>query len=56
MPKKKTPTVQIDDGEWVNISWTKQREECCDCGLIHSVDFRVADNGQLQFRARRVNK
>jgi hypothetical protein len=56
MVKRKPPVVQIDDNEWVNISWTKQREECCECGLIHSVDYRVADNGQLQFRAKRVKK
>jgi hypothetical protein len=27
---------------------------CCDCGLVHEMDFRV-DRGRAQFRARRRN-
>lgn len=49
MAKRKT--VQINDGEWVTIAWKGQHEECCDCGKKHRVDFRVAENGQLQMRA-----
>jgi len=56
MPAKKRPVVHIDDGEWVTIAWKGQREECCDCGKRHSVDYRVAENGKLQFRARGVTK
>lgn len=52
MAKRKL--IQIDDGEWVTIDWTKQHEECCECGLKHSVDYRVADGGKLQMRARRL--
>lgn len=55
MPRAKK-IVQIDDDEWVTIGWAKQLEECCDCGLRHSVDYRVADGGKLQMRARRVRK
>jgi len=53
---KKKPVVQIDDGEWTTIAWKGQHEQCCDCGLKHIVDFRVAENGKLQFRARRTSK
>ena len=52
MPRKKLPVVHVDDGEWVTISWTKQRERCCNCDLEHDVDYRVVD-GKLQFRATR---
>ena len=48
MARKKE--VHVDDGEWVTISWKKQREKCCGCGLEHDVDYRVED-GKLQFRA-----
>lgn len=51
---KKKPTVQLEDGEWVTIAWKGQHEECCDCGLKHRVDFRVADGGKLQMRAMRT--
>lgn len=49
------PVVDIDDDEWVTIEWTGQREQCCDCDLVHEVDHRVKD-GKLQFRARRLPK
>jgi hypothetical protein len=45
------PIVQVVDDEWVEIGWRKQRESCCDCHLVHDVDYRVVD-GKLQFRAR----
>lgn len=51
MASKKKPVVHIDDGEWVDIAWKNQHEECCDCGKRHRVDYRVADGGKLQFRA-----
>jgi hypothetical protein len=51
MPRKR-PIKQVDPNEWVTIEWTGQHEECCDCGLIHIVDYRVID-GKLQFKARR---
>jgi hypothetical protein len=33
---------------------TKQnfREQCCDCGLIHRLDFRIV-GGRVEFRTRR---
>lgn len=52
----KPPTIHIEDDEWVTIAWKGQREECCDCGKIHRVDYRVAENGKLQFRARSIRK
>lgn len=53
MPKR-PPVVQIDDGDWVTVEWKGQREQCCGCGLIHRVDYRVAEGGKLQFRATQV--
>lgn len=51
---RKRPVIQIDDDEWVTVEWTGQREQCCECGLTHRLDFRVAPGGKLQFRAKRV--
>jgi hypothetical protein len=28
------------------------REQCCDCRLIHRLDFRIVD-GRIEFRTRR---
>lgn len=54
MPKRK-PVLQCDDDEWVTIAWKNQREQCCECGLTHTVDYRVED-GKLQFRARNLGR
>ena len=26
---------------------------CCDCGLVHNMEFRIDDLGQVNFRAQR---
>jgi hypothetical protein len=31
------------------------REQCCDCGLIHRLDFRIVD-GRIEFRTRRDDR
>jgi hypothetical protein len=41
--------------EWVQPIKTGYRMECCDCGLVHALDFRTV-NGRAQFRARRDNR
>lgn len=39
------------DGEWVEPK-PGYKMGCCDCGLVHVVEFRVA-KGHVQFRAWR---
>lgn len=41
--------AQAYDGEWMPIPWRGFREQCCECALIHVVDYRVV-NGTLEFR------
>jgi hypothetical protein len=33
----------ITYGEWTRPRLRNFREQCCDCGLIHRLDFRVVD-------------
>lgn len=40
------------DGEWVEPK-PGYRMACCDCGLVHRVEFRVLHGGVVQFRATR---
>ena len=42
-------------GEWVQPVEKGYRMACCDCGLVHILDFRVVD-GRAQFRAFRANR
>jgi hypothetical protein len=39
-------------GEWVLPISEGYQMECCDCGLVHTIDFRVVD-GRAQMRMRR---
>jgi hypothetical protein len=39
-------------GEWTRPRMRNFREQCCDCGLIHRLDFRLVD-GRIEFRTRR---
>ncbi len=46
---------QAEDGEWVQPVRRNYKMACCDCGLVHRVDFRIRD-GRIQFRAYRDNR
>ena len=46
---------QVYDGEWVPIIRRGFKEACCDCGLVHRVNFRVR-KGALEFQAFRDNR
>lgn len=37
---------------WVTPVRKGYRMQCCDCGLVHAIDFRVKD-GKIQFRVER---
>ncbi len=52
---KREPYYQVTDGEWVRVVKRKFRDQCCDCGLIHVVDFRERDNA-LEVRSTRDNR
>ena len=40
---------QIFEGEWVQPRRKDYRMQCCDCGLVHRMNFRIA----LDKRGRR---
>jgi hypothetical protein len=39
-------------GEWVQPVRKGYKMACCDCGLVHRMDFRIL-NGRAQFRVWR---
>jgi hypothetical protein len=41
--------------EWVQPVRRDYKMACCDCGLVHNLDFRIVD-GRVQFRVRRNNR
>ena len=36
----------LTDGEWIRICWKNCREECCDCGLVHTVQHKWKRRGK----------
>ena len=43
------------EGEWVQPIRKGYKMACCDCGLVHNLDFRIR-KGRVQFRAFRNNR
>lgn len=48
------PAIENDDGwtDWIQPLMSGYRMACCDCGLVHTLDFRV-EGDRVQFRASR---
>lgn len=48
-----------DSGKWIRPIRKGYRLRCCDCDLVHSLDFRVVKEGKnsyLEFRVFRDNR
>jgi hypothetical protein len=46
---------QPREGEWVQPIEEGYKVACCDCGLVHNVDFRIYE-GKVQLRVFRNNR
>ena len=42
-------------GDWIH-PLVGYKMACCDCGLVHNMQFRIDDKGQINFRAQRNNR
>src|SRR5260370_20625783 len=49
------PYEKIKPGEWLRPKIKGYRMACCDCGLVHRLDFRV-HTGRAELRANRDNR
>jgi hypothetical protein len=47
-------TRKIKEGEWVRPVMTGYLMECCRCGLVHKMDFRVSADGGIEMRGDTV--
>lgn len=43
------------DGEWIKPQMKEYRLRCCDCGLVHILNFRITGNA-IEFQAYRDNR
>lgn len=51
---------KIKNNQWEQPVMKNYLMKCCDCGLIHEMDFRIAygktkDDDRVQLRARRIS-
>lgn len=46
---------QVVEGEWVQPIRKGYKMACCDCGLVHTVNFRIHKN-KIQLQAFRNNR
>lgn len=44
-----------EEGEWIEPILKGYKLCCCDCGLVHKLDFRIRD-GIIEYRAFRDNR
>jgi hypothetical protein len=49
-PKRLKPS---DSGEWIQPRMKNYFLSCCDCGLMHRLNFRIHE-GRIQFQAFRA--
>jgi len=43
----------VTDGEWVEVPMRDHKDQCCDCGLVHRLNFRINAKGRIEVQAFR---
>jgi hypothetical protein len=38
--------LKVKDGQWVKPKMKGYKLACCDCGLVHRIDFKVIRHGR----------
>ena len=44
----KSAYYQVIDGEWIQVVLKGNKHQCCDCGLVHRVNYRLNDKGKIE--------
>ena len=43
----------ITSGEWITVPRRDFKEQCCDCGLVHKLNFRISAKGEIEIQTSR---
>ena len=46
----------VTDGEWITVPKRGYKEQCCDCGLIHRMNFKINAKGGIDIQTFRDNR
>lgn len=49
----KSAYYQVTDGEWIEVVLKGSRDQCCDCGLVHRINFRINAKGKIEYQVFR---
>lgn len=55
-PVKREVYYQVRDGEWIEVQMKNNYDQCCDCGLVHKINFRINKNGKIETQAFRHHR
>ena len=58
MTDEKHPFHQVKEGEWIQPSRNGYLTQCCDCGVVHRMNFRLVKKGsqrKIQLQAFRAD-
>jgi len=51
-----TKYKRVVDGDWETPRMTGYKLMCCDCGLVHIINFKVINKKTIQLQAFRDNR
>jgi hypothetical protein len=51
--RAKVSYYHVTDGEWIEVPKKNYKEQCCDCGVIHRMNFRVNVKGAIEIQTFR---
>lgn len=43
----------VSNGEWIIVPRRGFKEQCCDCGLVHKLNFKINAKGQIVIQTSR---
>jgi hypothetical protein len=49
----KSSYYHVSNGEWIKVPKRGYKEQCCDCGLVHSMNFKIDDKGGIHIQTFR---
>lgn len=53
---KKPDYYQVSHGEWIVVPKRGYKEQCCDCGLVHMMNFKVDEKGRIHIQTFRDHR
>ncbi len=44
---------QVVDGEWNSADRKNNWDQCCDCGLVHRINYRITAKNKIEYQVFR---